>query len=318
MNIRITPSIMRREAIEAAVRKVMMQNPPQGGLPPTDEQVRTVLAAFMAANPVPAGKDGKAGARGADGVDGADGHNGRDGKDGVDGHSVTEAQYTAAVEALWNANPPKNGVDGKNGVEGKDGIDGTNGKDATQLQVNQAVANQIGAAVATWLQANPVMPDVSVKVGAVFALAAGQAPKVENVGTDKDLVLNFGIPVGAPGTNGSDGAKGNPGNTGPAGDTRVKYAKSNLVTNASGVYTAALGGAGTFTSTPAIVIQARGTTAKLVHSYTLSGTPATGLTITVTFSQMRDSVNVAILGLVQLTVGVTAPISFDLIAMEQT
>lgn len=273
MNIRIFPLPLRKQVIEAEVRRVIQEYLPGDGVPPSDEQVRSVLAAFMADNPIPPGKDGR---------------------DGEDGHSVTEEEYTEALQALWDANPPKDGVDGQS---------------ATQDQVNQSVAARIGASVASWLTANPVLPGVSVKVGAVTSLPAGQAPKVENTGTEKDLVLAFSLPAGA------DGGKGN---TGSPGDSRVKYAKTGLQTNASGVYTAALGGPGTFAGVPVVLIEPKGSNPRMTHSYSLSGNAAAGFTITVTFTQIRDSVTVAVLGLVQLTVAITAPVTFDLIAMEQT
>jgi hypothetical protein len=48
---------------------------------------------------------------------------------------------------------------------------------------------------------------VSVKVGTVTALPADAVPTVENVGTDTEVILNFGIPVASGSTGGSTNAE---------------------------------------------------------------------------------------------------------------
>ncbi len=53
---------------------------------------------------------------------------------------------------------------------------------------------------------------VTIKVGNVKTLANGEPATVENVGTKKDMILNFGLPRG------EQGIKGDKGDTGPQGE----------------------------------------------------------------------------------------------------
>ena len=59
---------------------------------------------------------------------------------------------------------------------------------------------------------------VTVKVGTVQTLATGESATVENVGTKKDMILNFGLPRGEQGIKGEKGDKGDKGDTGPQGE----------------------------------------------------------------------------------------------------
>ena len=49
---------------------------------------------------------------------------------------------------------------------------------------------------------------VSVIVNSTTTIEAGQPARVENIGTDTDLILNFYIPQGVAGINGTDGLDG--------------------------------------------------------------------------------------------------------------
>lgn len=59
---------------------------------------------------------------------------------------------------------------------------------------------------------------VTVKVGTVETLATGEPATVENVGTKKDMILNFGLPRGDKGVKGDKGDKGDRGEQGVKGD----------------------------------------------------------------------------------------------------
>ena len=58
---------------------------------------------------------------------------------------------------------------------------------------------------------------VTVKVGSVETLANGMPATVENVGTKKDMILNFGLPRGEQGIKGEKGDKGDKGDKGNQG-----------------------------------------------------------------------------------------------------
>ena len=55
---------------------------------------------------------------------------------------------------------------------------------------------------------------VTVKVGTVETLATGEPATVENVGTKKDMILNFGLPRGDKGVKGDRGERGADGKDG--------------------------------------------------------------------------------------------------------
>lgn len=59
---------------------------------------------------------------------------------------------------------------------------------------------------------------VTVKVGSVKTLANGMPATVENVGTKKDMILNFGLPRGEQGIKGDKGDTGAQGQKGDKGD----------------------------------------------------------------------------------------------------
>lgn len=57
----------------------------------------------------------------------------------------------------------------------------------------------------------------TVEVGETTTLPAGSNATVENVGTDTEVILEFGIPQGAQGVQGPKGDKGDTGAQGPQG-----------------------------------------------------------------------------------------------------
>lgn len=60
---------------------------------------------------------------------------------------------------------------------------------------------------------------VTIKVGNVETLENGEPARVENVGTKKDMILNFGLPRGEQGIKGDKGDKGD---TGPQGERGIQ------------------------------------------------------------------------------------------------
>lgn len=65
---------------------------------------------------------------------------------------------------------------------------------------------------------------VTVKVGTVETLATGEPATVENVGTKKDMILNFGLPRGDKGVKGDKGDKGDRGERGADGKDGINGA----------------------------------------------------------------------------------------------
>lgn len=59
--------------------------------------------------------------------------------------------------------------------------------------------------------------DATMRIGTVATVDAGSPPTVINVGTERDAVLNFGIPRGEKGDPGRDGLDGKPGKDGENG-----------------------------------------------------------------------------------------------------
>lgn len=80
--MRIVSGVIDPKVIEQKIAQWMNANPPAGGQPPTDAQVRAVVDAYMAQFPAPKGDKGDDGDKGDKGNDGADG------KDGEDGQSI--------------------------------------------------------------------------------------------------------------------------------------------------------------------------------------------------------------------------------------
>lgn len=68
---------------------------------------------------------------------------------------------------------------------------------------------------------------VSLSVGEVKTLDAGDTATVENAGTKKDMILNFGIPRGEKGMKGDKGDTGKTGVKGDKGDTGEKGDKGD-------------------------------------------------------------------------------------------
>ena len=114
-------------------------------------------------------------------VRGQDGKNGLNGKDGIT--PTINVQATNTLDAGSNATVTNNGTDTDVQLvfgipKGQDGKNGTNGQDG-------------------------ISP--TVQVGNVSTLASGSQATVFNSGDDTNVVLNFGIPKGADGTNGNNG-----------------------------------------------------------------------------------------------------------------
>lgn len=124
--------------------------------------------------------------------------------------------------------------------------------------------------------------------------------------------------TGAQGTQGSIGSTGSTGATGAAGtngDTRIKYAKTDLVTNSSGVYSANLG-AGLFTAPPVLSIVPKMASGSYDYRYGITGSSGAGYTVTITFTKRANSVTI-VLGLLSLDASIGV-VTFDLSAMEAT
>ena len=68
---------------------------------------------------------------------------------------------------------------------------------------------------------------VSVSVGETKTLEPGESVTVENSGTKKDMILDFGIPKGEKGDKGDTGAKGEKGDKGDKGETGLKGDKGD-------------------------------------------------------------------------------------------
>lgn len=71
--MRIVSGVVDPKVIEQKIAQWMNANPPAGGQPPTDAQVRAVVDAYMAQFPAPKGDKGDKGDNGEDGSDGKDG-----------------------------------------------------------------------------------------------------------------------------------------------------------------------------------------------------------------------------------------------------
>lgn len=94
-----------------------------------------------------------------------------------------------------------------------------------------------------------------------------------------------------------------------------KYAKTNLTTNNSGVWTQNLG-AGLFTNSPSLNVQSKMPSGLYTHNARVtSGNSADGFVVTVTFTQINTAVT-GILGLISLILAISAPITFDIQAFE--
>lgn len=119
--------------------------------------------------------------------------------------------------------------------------------------------------------------------------------------------------TGATGSVGATGATGPTGATGASGDNRIKYAKTGLTTNSSGVFSVNLG-ANVFDS-PVVHVMPKMSTGSYDWRYTISGDKPSGFTVTVTFTQRANTVT-GVLGLINLTVS-TGVVTFDMIAVEQ-
>jgi Collagen triple helix repeat (20 copies) len=153
----------------------------------------------------PQGPQGPQGIQGVQGVAGINGTNGLNGLNGTNGQSATitvsnvltgAAGSSASVTNLGSAQnvvlqfaipqglPGANGTDGATGSQGPQGIQGIAGVNGTNgLNASVIITNTITG--------NP-----------------GTAASVTNIGDSQNLVLQFAIPQGLPGTNGADGAQG--------------------------------------------------------------------------------------------------------------
>lgn len=100
---------------------------------------------------------------------------------------------------------------------------------------------------------------------------------------------------------------------------RSPWAQTGLQTNASGVYTANLG-ANVFVQSPVIAITPKMAAGSYDWRYTISGTPSSGFTITVTFIQRKNAIDISLgallgVGLIEASPGI---ITFDMTATERT
>lgn len=73
---------------DAQVRAAVTTVCARAGCGPSDVQVATQVAAYLAAHPPAAGRDGASGKDGTDGANGKDGHDGKDGRDGAPGIGI--------------------------------------------------------------------------------------------------------------------------------------------------------------------------------------------------------------------------------------
>lgn len=125
--------------------------------------------------------------------------------------------------------------------------------------------------------------------------------------------------TGPKGDTGSQGPQGIAGSKGDPGDSRIKFA-GTVSTNSSGVYTKVFA-AGLFTNSPVINIspQMAAASGQYVWSHQITGTAATGFTVTVTFGKLKSGISVAVLGInVSLLETNSGVVMFSIEASEPT
>lgn len=99
----------------------------------------------------------------------------------------------------------------------------------------------------------------------------------------------------------------------------VKYSKTGLLTNSSGVWTGNLG-AGKFAAAPALQVTPKMANGNYDWRYQISGSAGAGFTATVTFTLRKSSIDIALVPIagVLLTDPAVGAVTFDLVAAETT
>lgn len=239
------------------------------------------------------------------------------------GKLPTTQQVADATAAYLTANPPAAGAKGDQGEPGEPGAagpkgdtgtagtNGTNGADGKSVEIQNAGGyiqwRQVGG---SWndLIAISALVGPSGQDGATGATgAAGKYVELridsgniqwrQEGGSWANLVALSTLK----------------GDTGAAGQNSIKYAKTNLASNTSGVWTANLG-ANLFASAPAVSVSVR-TAAPIGYYVTTTGTASTGFIVTVTF--WRLAATVAVLG-GSTTVAITSAVNFDILCSDVT
>lgn len=216
----ITPGVLSDAKIAQIVAQWMNDNPPEGGQPPSNQQVETAVNTFLVANPPPPGPPGEDGkpvnVRVQDGwieyqigdsawvhiIAVADliGPQGNEGpsptdeqvQDAVDdylqahppanGQNATDAQVATAVAAYLTAHPPADGEPGQPGDPGQDATDA-----------------QVASAVATYLTAHPPAPGKSVSIAVING-----AIQAQQDGGPWVVLVTLDALKGAPGNDGKN------------------------------------------------------------------------------------------------------------------
>lgn len=104
----------------------------------------------------------------------------------------------------------------------------------------------------------------------------------------------------------------------PAVDT-TKWAKTDLQTDANGVYTVNLG-ANVFTQAPVVDVLPKMGTGSYDWRYGITGTAGSGFTVTVTFTLRKNAIDISLgallgVGLIETATGV---VTFNMSATERT
>lgn len=105
----------------------------------------------------------------------------------------------------------------------------------------------------------------------------------------------------------------------PSAGTGPRWSQTGLQTNGLGVYSTNLG-ANTFEQPPVISIVPKMATGSYDWRYDITGSKAAGYTVTVTFTQRKNSIDISLgallgVGLIESATGV---VTFDMTAMERT
>lgn len=100
---------------------------------------------------------------------------------------------------------------------------------------------------------------------------------------------------------------------------RVKWARTGLQTNSSGVYSVNFG-ANVFSQAPVVSVAPKMATGSYDWRYQISGSAGSGFTVTVTFVQRKNTIDISLsallnIGLIESSPGV---VTFDMSAAERT
>ena len=161
------------------------------------------------------GEQGEPGQKGADGQDGADGAPGAAATIQIGTVTTGTAGSQAAVTntgtenaAILNFTIPRGntgaqGNPGADGAPGADGQDGTTFTPSVDTNGNLSWTNNGGLPNPETVNIRGAQGEAAtVQVGETTTLPAGSQATVNNSGTSKAAVLNFGIPTGQPGADG--------------------------------------------------------------------------------------------------------------------